>query len=398
MAKKRLTEYLAEVLTKSQTEEGRRELLEERDRLEAEAKRMAMEAYQRPPAAAEDAQEGPEGTEGAHTPPEGTQEPLRVRAVTRVDPIMPVVQSVREHPARAAARLAFGGLVNGRDNLDDAQLPLFEPGDGPRVPILELADIRGGPVMARGRGAPLDLRLFVAACVLTPYVARGGERPLAVTVRELRDFLFPNGWQRWRDWPRIRKALYRVHNYAIPGPFLWMDGRIVRDWLPVALKGGASADADLDDLVVLQVMLPPGTGSGAIIDRRELTRLGVESAPRYRAYIAAHSVAWRPGVTRRRHPRNRRVHLWSSDPGNYPILTAADRDRLAFGAAATTIRHRSRDVKDAAWEDLPGVEILTRQASTPDGCQGWLVVPDEAAAAIRNRRAAEASDMEDFDD
>ena len=174
-----------------------------------------------------------------------------------------------------------------------------------------------------------------------------------------------------------------------------MDGRIVRDWLPVALKGGASADADLDDLVVLQVMLPPGTGSGAIIDRRELTRLGVESAPRYRAYIAAHSVAWRPGVTRRRHPRNRRVHLWSSDPGNYPILTAADRDRLAFGAAATTIRHRSRDVKDAAWGDLPGVEILTRQASTPDGRQGWLVVPEEAAAAIRNRRAAEASDMED---
>ena len=35
MAKKRLTEYLVEVLTKSQTEEGRRELLEERDRLEA---------------------------------------------------------------------------------------------------------------------------------------------------------------------------------------------------------------------------------------------------------------------------------------------------------------------------------------------------------------------------
>ena len=41
MAKKRLTEYLAEVLTKSQTEEGRRELLEERDRVEAEAKRRA---------------------------------------------------------------------------------------------------------------------------------------------------------------------------------------------------------------------------------------------------------------------------------------------------------------------------------------------------------------------
>ena len=36
------------------------------------------------------------------------------------------------------------------------------------------------------------------------------------------------------------------------------------------------------------------------------------------------------------------------------------------------------------WEDLPGVELLTRQASTPDGRRVWLIVPEEAAATIRS--------------
>ena len=74
------------------------------------------------------------------------------------------------------------------------------------------------------------------------------------------------------------------------------------------------------------------------------------------------SAAWRPGVTRRRHPRNRGVRLWISDPTNYPVLTAADRRRLAFGAKDK--RNRTRADQDAAWEDLAGVEILTRTATT----------------------------------
>ena len=82
-------------------------------------------------------------------------------------------------------------------------------------------------------------------------------------------------------------------------------------------------------------------------------------------------------------PRNQGVHLWSSDPANYPVLTTADRRRLAFGAQDK--RNRTRADQDAAWEDLAGVEILTRTATTQDGSRGWLIVPAEAAAAIRSR-------------
>ena len=134
-------------------------------------------------------------------------------------------------------------------------------------------------------------------------------------------------------------------------------------------------------MVLIDVELPPGSAHGPVIDRRALAGLGVDSAPRFRAYIAAHSVAWLPGRTRVPHPRNRALRLWSGDPGKYPILTAKDRRRLAFGDDDKG--HRTRAQQDAAWEDLPGVEILTRQAATPDGQGGWLIVPEEAAAAIR---------------
>ena len=401
---KKLTALVREAVAKSQTKEGRRELREQPKtpekptgdpRLDAILGRIAANvATQEAGKAAEAAiepQSGPESGrsdssrgKGRGESAENAPEAPGVRPVKRPDPILPRIR-VEEHPSREAARLAFGGLVDGRDDLPKlGQLPLFRAPDGPRVPLLELADARGGPIMARGRGAPLDLRLLVAACVMLPLERRADERgvPLPVTVRELRDFCFPNGWQRGRDWPRLRTALKRLHNHAIPGPFHWPGRGIVRDWVPVAVRGGAAADAQLDDVVVLHVLLPPGSPSGPVIEAGKLFQLGVHSAPRFRAYIAAYHLAWRPGVTRRPHPRNRRFHMWSSDPGNYLVLTAEDRDRLAFGSA-DTVRSRSRAHKDKPWEDLPGVEILTRKASTPDGGRGWLVVPEEAATAVR---------------
>ncbi len=43
-------------------------------------------------------------------------------AETRLDPILPVVSSVREHPARTAGRLVFGGLIDADRGLPDAHL------------------------------------------------------------------------------------------------------------------------------------------------------------------------------------------------------------------------------------------------------------------------------------
>ena len=61
--KRKLTDLVSEVLAKSQTEEGRRELGEERERLEAEALQQAAQREKRleaPLEAGKDAQEPPE--------------------------------------------------------------------------------------------------------------------------------------------------------------------------------------------------------------------------------------------------------------------------------------------------------------------------------------------------
>ena len=85
--------------------------------------------------------------DGADVPP-----PRPVPANLRPDPLLPVVQSVREAPEREAGWLAFGGLVDASGKPLDGQLPLLPSGEAPLAPLQELADQRGGPVMARGRG------------------------------------------------------------------------------------------------------------------------------------------------------------------------------------------------------------------------------------------------------
>ena len=78
--------------------------------------------------------------------------------------------------------------------------------------------------------------------------------------------------------------------------------------------------------------------------------------------------------------------MWSADIDRYPVLTRADRRRLAFGEddAGNRTRGGPRGI-DTAWEALPGCRILTRSASTPDGRRGWVIVPDAAATAIGKR-------------
>ena len=298
-------------------------------------------------------------------------DPPLVRAERRLDPLIPVVK-VHEHPAREGGRLAFGGIV-GPDRQPPSQLPLFATGDqGPRVSLLELQDRRGVPTMSRGRGAPLDLRLAVAACILTPYVARSARGRLVVTVRELRDFLFPNGWRRLRDWPRVLEALRRVGLYTIP------DGHGGR-WYPVRLVRDPGDDPELGQAVLIDVELPPGSAAGPPIDRRELARRGVGSGPGFRAYIAAHTVTWLPGKTRVVIPHSK-YRTWARNLDAYPVLTRGDRRRLAFGAKDQGKRTVARI--DSPWEDLPGIEIVDRRAIDRDGRRGWRIVPT-AAAAVR---------------
>ena len=112
----------------------------------------------------------------------------------------------------------------------------------------------------------------------------------------------------------------------------------------------------------------------------------VQSAARWRAFIAAHCIAWIPGTTRvpvMAGKRNTGRHTWTRDVSAYPVLTLDDMRRLAFGAD----RHeRGKAAIKAAFRGLPGLVVLDEAGHDErTGEIGYRIVPEAAAEAIRRK-------------
>lgn len=318
------------------------------------------------------------------------ERPPTVRANLRGDPIMPAIQ-VSQSPERERGQL-FGGLAP-KDPPALPLLPGYDPepvASGVVVPLLELADASGVVSMARGRGAPLDLRLTVESFLSVPPELRGGSSArIVIEVEELMGGLFPlakgRGKRSWfagrgrqgSDWRRTRQALEVMGTRWIP----WQSGG---RWWPVLLRGLPSENPAPSDKVVIEVALPPGSGSGPVIDRPSLQREGLVSGPRYRAMIGVNTIAWVLGVTRM--PKSGVGGLWVGDPNRYPILTAEDRRRMVFGPGDRALR-RGADA-DQAIRNTPGLVVVSDAAfDVKTGKKGWRVVPADAAQAIREAKA-----------
>ena len=302
--------------------------------------------------------------------------PRQVSAETkRLDPILPRVILSPVSPARERGGRLLGGLVPDAKPEPLPLLPDARP-DPHRVPLLELADASGVQSMARGRGAPLDLRLVVEAVLSVPYEHRATpETRIVWTVGELLTALEPpkpRGGE-LAAWGRIRRAILEAGERWIP----WQDGG--RWWL-VRVRGIPAERPSDTDTVVLSVALPAGASAGPLIDRAELRAAGRRSAPEYRTLIGVSTLAWRPGRTRL--PRAGVGGVWVGDPTRYPVLTAADRRRIAVGEAA---KHDQARI-DRAIQETAGVEVLDLQAVDEDGRRGWRIVPVEAADAVRKHR------------
>lgn len=245
-------------------------------------------------------------------------------------------------------------------------------------PALWLYDRAGQPLKTKGTGAPLPLRLFFSALLSAP-LQEGRTVDLPLTVRDLVADLWPNGWQRGRDMPKLRDALRRI------------DSARVRfrnaDWRLVGVTAMPAPLAGLDDPVVLSVHIPAGAGRGPLILRRLLFALGVRSAPLMRAYlgVAAYSDRYgqRGGSSLRptrpadwNHPDGERIVRPDADPAlrRLPALTPADRRRMVYGPDDPTLTRSSiRDrqaVADAALEALAAAGAIEIRKA-PDG---WRIL------------------------
>ena len=301
------------------------------------------------------------------------------------------IEIVGETRARELGRF-FGGF--GPEGAEDGQLPLFGPLPGgiiARVPLLGIADATtGGAIVSQGRGSPLELAVPITSFViLEPEDRRFPVVRIVVTVGELRDALWPNGWERWRDWPRLQHVLRGLGSRFIP-----LDaGRV--EWYPLSLvQLPSSVDAGLKEHIILDVRMPPGADQGTPINRRRLSELRVHSGGAYRALIATHALAWQPGVTRV--PARGHV-FWAKDPARYPILTRQDRREIVFGAGDSS--HRTRAAIDGPFEVLEkagDIVIAGRDVLDAERHEtGWRIVPAEAATpGLRARLEAAETDAD----
>ena len=304
--------------------------------------------------------------------------------------IMPTLKVVGPSPERERGML-FGGLVEDRPRTAELSLfPEIEP-ERHRVPLLEIVDAAGIPLRSRGRGAPLVARLIVRGGLL---MIRPADRHLeivrvAIEVQELLRALRPGRLRLAQDWSPTETALRTARDYTVPDA---TGGR----WFPMVLRRlpalGTTGLPALNDLILLDLAPPPGAIDGPSMNLPELDLMGVTSGPRWRAYIAARSLIWVPGKTRRPVPRTRGRWGWSASPNDYPVLTIDDKRRLAFGDQDASNR-RTRAAILSPWQKLPDVVVLPA-TDQRTGIRGWRLLPKEAKRALLSLTSAGQSSEE----
>ena len=249
--------------------------------------------------------------------------------------------------------------------------------DEDRVALLDVMNGTGKTIMARGRGAPLDLRLFVHLLAAIPHNAMNTYRPEIVyaTVRELAvlsGWGTPDGRLKWnavRERPKLIESVEKLSHVQVPiiqehngKPALWM---------PLAVRQKPERWA-LDDEVRIEVLCPPGSADGPLVDMSKMLELSTKSAPQWRAYIAAKSLTWVPGKTRK--PVSKRRGVWgdSRNAFDYPVLNLARLRELAFGA--NDIRNRTHKEILAPWFALEDFDLIPA-VDNRKGIRGWRIMP-----------------------
>lgn len=150
----------------------------------------------------------------------------------------------------------------------------------PAFPLDVYEASEGKPPERGGKGAPLAQRIWVNALLALPLAKReqDGSWRLITTLRDIKDWAYPQSWNRTHCLPRIQTALKDVHNMRV-----YWEHRL---WNIVQVFAIPASNIKLDDPLPLLVRLPDGMrGEGAMINVTILRLLGVESAPQFRAWI-----------------------------------------------------------------------------------------------------------------
>lgn len=179
-------------------------------------------------------------------------------------------------------RLPIGTFHQQGSAITPLHLPTFENTEDNSIihalPLELYEGQKGG-----GRGAPLDERIFFNALLACPY---GKPEPFNAIRLEPRlsdyvNWLYPNGWNRTLQLPRLQRALYEVHNKRISYER--------RSWNVVQVLAMPEQTTQMDDLLPLIIRFPDGVeGNGPLIDVHRMRLYGLQSAQKWRAWIRLH--------------------------------------------------------------------------------------------------------------
>ena len=160
-----------------------------------------------------------------------------------------------------------------------AHLPSLTPRASGVVPALPILLWDQAVEAKPGRGAPYGLRLWVEAILSVPVSGRSGKRTISTPYGELVKVLF-NRYRR-DQFPALSRAFRTVHNMGIT----WGERGAESVWVPVVVRNRPERWDAYDSLVVFEVKLPPGSGSGPLVYKPFLREIGRHSAPGFRSAL-----------------------------------------------------------------------------------------------------------------
>ena len=240
----------------------------------------------------------------------------------------------------------------------------------------ELKDYR------RTRGntpAPMQERLFLEMILSVKREDRARSIHHEVTVRNLRDWMYPNGWARGRNWPMIYEALRELPlaGFEIGDGFFFPIQGLV--WLPRGIP-------TLDSKVVIAMSFPDQSASGPLMFRPATQALGLKSDALWRTFVQLQA-QWSAGA----YPSHKRgkqripsgyVRADSEARVRYRVFVPDELVRMWHGAelphdlnpnTLRSMRQRARDAFDTL-EEL-GLCQIEKDVTDREGRKGWRIMP-----------------------
>ena len=156
-----------------------------------------------------------------------------------------------------------------------AALPGLEQPPGAVVPVLPL---QVAEFSKAGQGAPITPRLWFGFQMALPQEMRNGrDVRMNFTLEEIVSWLWPNGWRRKRDLPKLAQGLHDLNHLGI------VYERV--KWLLVRPVKLPTWETRLNDELRVDVTSLPGSDRGPMIDTVRLWQLGVKAGAPWRAWI-----------------------------------------------------------------------------------------------------------------